>query len=69
MENVDLGVAKDFGPERLRTQFRADFLNAFNHPIYGGGDIDSCINCGSLGMVYGTRNDPRQIQVSVKLTY
>jgi hypothetical protein len=68
-ENVDLGVAKDFGPERLRTQFRADFLNAFNHPIYGGGDIDSCINCGSLGMVYGTRNDPRQIQVSVKLTY
>ena len=35
-KNVDLAVAKYFGPERFKAQFRAEFLNAFNHPIYGG---------------------------------
>jgi hypothetical protein len=69
-KNLDLGIAKEFGPERLRAQLRGDFLNVFNHPIYGGSyNIQDCIDCGGLGQVYGTRNDPRNIQVSLKLTY
>jgi hypothetical protein len=73
-QNVDFAVAKSFGPERLRTQFRAEFLNAFNHPIYGGeffggSSISTCIDCGDLGTVYGTRNDPRNIQLSLKLMF
>jgi hypothetical protein len=69
-KNVDLGVAKEFGPERFRTEFRSDFLNLFNHPIYGGSyNISNCLNCGTLGQVYGTRNDPRNIQLSLKMTY
>lgn len=73
-DNVDLGVAKVFGSERFHTEFRGDFLNLFNHPIYGGGgygypNIGTCINCGNLGTVYGTRNDPREIQLSLKITY
>jgi hypothetical protein len=75
-KNVDLGVAKTFGPERFKAQFRAEFLNAFNHPIYGGNfyggwgsNIDLCIDCGNLGTVYGTRNDPRNIQLSLKLMF
>lgn len=68
--NVDLSVSKNFNTERFQTQFRADFLNAFNHPIYGGsGNISTCINCGDLGTVYGTRNDPRNIQLSLTVTY
>ncbi|HEY3707597.1 MAG TPA: carboxypeptidase-like regulatory domain-containing protein [Terracidiphilus sp.] len=67
--NVDLGVAKVFGPERFHTELRGDFLNLFNHPIYGGGNISTCLNCGDLGTVYGTRNDPRAIQVSLKISY
>ncbi len=69
-DNVDFGVSKLFGPERIHTEFRADFLNLFNHPIYGGsGNISTCINCGDLGTVYGTRNDPRAIQLSLKISY
>jgi hypothetical protein len=69
-KNLDLGIAKEFGPERLRAQLRGDFLNVFNHPIYGGSyNISDCIDCGGLGQVYGTRNDPRNIQVSLKLTF
>lgn len=67
--NVDLGIAKVFGTERMHTEFRGDFLNLFNHPIYGGGNISTCLNCGDIGTVYGTRNDPRAIQLSLKVTY
>ncbi len=71
-KNVDLSVAKSFDlTERFKAQFRAEFLNAFNHPIYGGtyyggwgSNIALCIDCGDLGTVYGTRNDPRNIQFS-----
>jgi hypothetical protein len=76
-KNVDFGVAKAFEvSERFKAQFRADFLNAFNHPTFGGlyyggwgSNIDLCIDCGSLGTVYGTRNDPRNIQLSLKLMF
>ena len=69
-KNVDLSVAKSFGPPRIRTQIRGDFLNVFNHPIYGGSyNISNCLDCGDLGTVYGTRNDPRQIQVAAKVTF
>ncbi len=67
--NFDMGIAKQFGIERFRTEFRADFLNILNHPIYGGGNISTCVNCGDLGTVYGTRNDPRNIQFSLKISY
>jgi hypothetical protein len=80
-KNVDFSVAKYFGPERLRAQFRADFLNAFNHPQYGGeffgnyfgsANIGNCLDCGpdyKFGQVFGARNDPRNIQVSLKLMF
>jgi Carboxypeptidase regulatory-like domain len=69
-KNLDIGVAKEFGFERMRAQIRGDFLNAFNHPIYGGSyNIGTCIDCGDLGTVYGTRNDPRNVQLSLKLMF
>ncbi len=69
-KNVDLSLSKTFGPPRIRTQIRADFLNVFNHPIYGGSyNISNCIDCGDLGTVYGTRNDPRNVQVAAKIMF
>ena len=76
-KNFDFSVAKAFDvTERFKAQFRAEFLNAFNHPTYGGifyggwgSNIDLCIDCGSLGTVYGTRNDPRNIQFSLKVMF
>jgi hypothetical protein len=85
-ENVDFSVAKAFNfTERFKGQFRAEFLNAFNHPQYGGeyygqfgSNIDLCIDCNvpagatvdpNFGRVFGTRNDPRNIQMSFKLMF
>jgi hypothetical protein len=75
-KNIDLSVAKYFGPEKFRARFGAEFLNAFNHPIYNS--IDTCLNCGgqapgvldpNFGRAFGTRNDPRNIQLSLKLMF
>jgi hypothetical protein len=69
-KNVDLGIGKQFGTERIHAELRGDFLNAFNHPIYGGSwNIEENLYATNFGQVYGTRNDPRNIQVSLKLTY
>jgi hypothetical protein len=73
-KNWDLGIMKNFGSERFKVQFRGDFLNVFNHPIYGGwgyggSNISTCIDCGDLGTVYNTRNDPRNIQFSLKAMF
>ena len=76
-KNIDFSVAKSFDfTERFQGQFRAEFLNAFNHPQYGGefygswgSNIGLCIDCGDLGQVFGTRNDPRNIQMSFKLMF
>ncbi|HEX3685268.1 MAG TPA: TonB-dependent receptor [Bryobacteraceae bacterium] len=70
-KNWDLSVAKSFGPERFRVQFRGEFLNVFNHPIFGGNyNFNECLTCGgTFGQVYGTRNDPRNIQFSLKAMF
>ncbi|PYV85860.1 MAG: hypothetical protein DMG93_00085 [Acidobacteria bacterium] len=80
-KNVDLAVGKYFGPEKFRAQFRAEFLNLFNHPQYGGefygnyfgsANIGNCLDCGpdyKFGQVFGTRNDPRNIQLSLKVMF
>lgn len=73
-KNWDLSVAKNFGTERFRLQFRGEFLNVFNHPVYGGwgygsSNISTCIDCGDLGTVYATRNDPRNIQFSLRAMF
>lgn len=68
--NVDLGVSKDFGSERYKVQLRGDFLNLFNHPVYGGSwNITNHFGWGPIGLVQGTRNDPRNIQVALKFMF
>ena len=69
-KEFDASLSKDFTMERVNLELRGDMLNAFNHPIYGGSyNISDCIDCGDLGTVYGTRNDPRTVQISVKISY
>lgn len=65
-----MGVGKEFGTERVHAELRGDFLNVFNHPIYGGAwNIQENLYASDFGQVYNTRNDPRNVQVSLKLTY
>ncbi len=76
-KNLDLAVGKGFDfTERFKGQFRAEFLNAFNHPQYGGeyyggwgSNINLCLDCGTFGQVFGTRNDSRNIQMSFKIMF
>jgi hypothetical protein len=68
--NVDLGLGKEFGVERFHAELRGDFLNVFNHPTYGGAwNIEENLYATNFGQVYGTRNDPRNIQVALKLMF
>ncbi|MGH9615267.1 MAG: TonB-dependent receptor domain-containing protein, partial [Acidobacteriaceae bacterium] len=69
-KNLDLSVSKTFGPPRIRTLFRLDVLNVFNHPIYGGSyNIGNTLDYGDVGEVFGTRNDPRNLQAAVKVMF
>lgn len=75
-KNLDLGIGKEFGTEKVHAEFRADILNAFNHPIYGGfytgywrWNIEENLYANNFGQVYGTRNDPRNVQFSLKISY
>ncbi|MFB3825135.1 MAG: TonB-dependent receptor domain-containing protein [Bryobacteraceae bacterium] len=66
--NWDLGLSKDFHPvERLRVQFRADALNAWNHPRFSG--PNTSVTSSSFGIVSGQSNAPRQIQFGLKVLW
>ena len=68
INNWDIGVHKDFRvSEATRLQFRGEFFNAFNHTQFGspdGGFTDV-----NFGKVTSTQVDPREIQLSLRLTF
>jgi hypothetical protein len=70
---TDLALSKNFYPYSKRVQFRADFINAFNHTQWVGVDnacqtsFTSCAgNNDTFGQIISARN-PREIQLSLKL--
>jgi hypothetical protein len=66
--NWDLGISKDFHPvEKLRVQFRADGLNAWNHPRCSGPNMT--VTSGSFGVVSSQSNAPRQVPFGLKLLW
>jgi hypothetical protein len=67
--NSDVSVIKTFPmPREMGLNFRAEFFNLGNHPQYGAPIAD--INEGSLfGKVNSTVNNPRLVQLALKLTF
>ncbi len=64
----DLSLFKDFRIlERLRAQFRGEFLNAFNTPRFGG--PNTSVTSSSYGVISSQANAPRQIQFGLKLLW
>jgi hypothetical protein len=64
----DLSLFKDFRIlERLRAQFRGEFLNAFNTPRFGG--PNTSVTSSSFGVISSQANAPRQIQFGLKLLW
>jgi len=68
IRNWDLSLFKEFVPaERIRVQFRAEFLNAFNTPRFGG--PNTTVTSSSFGVISSQSNAPRQIQFGLKLLW
>ncbi|HEY2014144.1 MAG TPA: hypothetical protein VGH38_11630, partial [Bryobacteraceae bacterium] len=67
--NTDFSVIKDFALPRkeMGLNFRAEFFNLFNHPEFGMPIND--INAPGFGAVNSTVNNPRLIQLALKLTF
>ena len=67
--NSDFSVIKEFPlPREMGLNFRAEFFNLGNHPQYGMPIND--INEGSLfGKVDSTVNNPRLVQLALKLSF
>jgi hypothetical protein len=64
--DVDLSLHKDFSiTERFRVQFRADFINAFNHVQYNAPNMSLG---GTMGQITSAQ-PPRNIQLALKLYY
>lgn len=66
--NFDLSLFKEFRPfEKLRTQFRAEWLSAFNTPRFSGPNTG--VTSTTFGVIAGQANNPRQIQFGLKLLW
>jgi hypothetical protein len=66
--NTDFSVIKDFPLHReMGLNFRAEFFNLFNHPQFGAPISD--INQPGFGSVNSTVNNPRLVQLALKLSY
>lgn len=65
--NVDLSIFKDFQLERTVLQFRAEFFNLFNHPIFGLPNM--AVDVPGAGSITSTNGSSRQIQFALKLSF
>jgi outer membrane receptor protein involved in Fe transport len=67
-QNFDLSLFKEFQPlERMRVQFRAEALNAFNRVQFG--NPNTSVTSSSFGRVTSQANAPRQLQFGLKLLW
>jgi len=67
---ADLSVRKVFDiTERWRLEFRAEFFNAFNHPVFAQPDTYITDGPGSAGVITSTVLPQRQIQFGLKLQF
>ncbi|MGH9782936.1 MAG: hypothetical protein ACRD88_02020, partial [Terriglobia bacterium] len=68
VRNWDLSLFKQFAiTERVRTQFRGEFFNAMNTPLFGS--PNTTVNSAAFGVITSQANAPRQIQFGLKLLF
>lgn len=68
--NGDMSLRKVFTiTERARTEFRAEFFNAFNHPNFAQPDNYITDGPGATGTITSTAGVNRQIQLALKVLF
>jgi len=66
--NWDLSLFKNFQvTERVKVQFRAEALNAFNTPRFSG--PNTSVTSSSFGVISSQANAPRQVQFGLKVLF
>ena len=69
-KGADLSARKMFNvTERFHVEFRAEFFNAFNHPVFSQPDNNIDDGPGSTGVITSTVIPQRQIQFALKLEF
>jgi hypothetical protein len=68
VENLDFSIFKRFRlKERLSMEFRGEWFNSLNHPIFG--EPNTTVGNAQFGRVTTTANGPRQTQLALKLLF
>ncbi len=68
INNFDLSVLKDTRVrEGMKVQFRAEFLNAFNHVLFS--NPNTSVTSTAFGTITSEKGYPRRIQLGVKFIY
>ncbi len=69
-KGADLSARKFFNvSERVRLEFRAEFFNAFNHPVFSQPDNYVTDGPGAAGVITGTVIPQRQVQFALKVEF
>jgi hypothetical protein len=69
-KGADLSARKIFNvSERFHVEFRAEFFNAFNHPVFSQPDNNIDDGPGATGVITSTVIPQRQIQFALKLDF
>ena len=69
-KTADLSLRKFFNfSERINVEFRAEFFNAFNHPVFSQPDAFVTDGPGAAGVITSTVIPQRQIQFALKLHF
>ncbi|MCC6540113.1 MAG: TonB-dependent receptor [Bryobacterales bacterium] len=68
IRNFDLSLFKEFQVrEKTTLQFRAEFFNAFNTPVFGS--PNTSVTSNQFGVITSQANSPRQVQFGLKLLF
>ena len=66
----DFGLYKNFElPRKMRLQVRIEVINALNYTVLWNPGIDPRATNGLFGIVNQDRNNPRDIQIGVRVTF
>jgi hypothetical protein len=66
--NLDLGLKRSFPIwEQVRFQLEADMLNATNHVVFSG--PSGAVNTATYGTITSVANNPRDVQVSGRVSW